>query len=350
VGDFVQFHREGRDRLVREGYDPDADEDDPDAAERLPPVQCAEAEDDDHISSWDPDDALIELRNAARMNDDNRIRRLLLVAGQDPRGLLSATSSGLDQVDDVGDTPALIAARMGSARACAALLDGGADPLARDRHPNYFGDGVWPDERNRKEDAHGRQVAPREGAQTGRSVVYHLRAMGCFDECMAHAFPMTRFALVRVLAEYVQNFYQKPALVAAAMQGNADLAALICLHSAALVGLPEVDGSTNGIGDRGDALMAATCGRKFQVAQVLLAGGVPRAALDGVRDPRGRTVLHVAVHLGEVNLVRLLLESGASTAVYNTAGRQPLTTHAFLVMRKLDDCLQTMVRTCTQSL
>lgn len=315
MGDFVRHHREGRDRLAREGFDPDDDASTV-SATRLPPVQSALVDDD--VSHWDPEGALRELRNAARTNDFDRIRRLLSVAEQEPRGL------SLDKEDDAGDTAALIAARMGNAAACAALLDGGADPLARDRHPNYFGDGVWPDEANRKEDAHGKAVAPKENAQTGRTVVYHLRQNKCFDECIARTFPMTRFSIVRACAGYLQEFYHKTALIVAATHGNADLAAVLLLHSAAMVGLPPVEGMTPGMGDKGQALLAACSGRKFRVAEVLLAGGVPRAAIDGTRDARGRTALHIAVHLGEIPLVRLLLQSSASTAVYNKAGRQPL--------------------------
>jgi len=296
----------------------------------LPPVQHAQAV----PSRWNDEEGRVELHTAALSNDSIRMRRLL--ADTD---LMSRIS--VDVLNEAGETPALCAAREGCAVSCAALLDAHADPLARDCHVNFFGDGVWPNES--RMDVHGDGVSPKDGAIRGRTVIYHLRLQKCLEEVMLKAFPLTRVALVRAASTAISSFHETPALIVAAKSGYPELMAMLLTHSESL---PQVHSATGmsssgwsasggafgtsgssmalGPGERGEALLAACCKRRWRCAEVLLTAGVPRAGIDGAKDKSGRTPLHLAVIAGEERLVRLLLEAGATHTLYSGVGRQPL--------------------------
>jgi hypothetical protein len=108
----------------------------------------------------------------------------------------------------------------GLGSSCAALLDAGANPLARDTNPNIFGDGLWPDE-HAKYHANKLGVPPhKEIGRPGRSLVYHLRLSGLLDEVLDQVFPITRVKILRMLSEAIEAFHLKPALIVAARRNN----------------------------------------------------------------------------------------------------------------------------------
>lgn len=271
-------------------------------------------------------EAVAELHAAALREDIQRIKLLL-----------SRRHVPVDALNETGETAGICAARAGCAVACAALLDGHANPLARDISANYFSDGIWPDERT--PDKMGKSKIPQPNALAGRTLIYHLRVAKCFDKVIAHVFPMTRVALVRAMADAIQRFHQKSALIVAARQGSVDLAAMLLTHSATSSALIapaaewgnqlNADGSPVIFGcerasERGTALLAACSNRHWRCAEVLLMAGVPRTSIDATRDSTGRGVIHITASACEANIMKMLLESGASTNVWSKFGRQPL--------------------------
>lgn len=167
-------------------------------------------------------------------------------------------------------------------------------------------------------------------------MIYHLRLMGILDKVLAHIFPMTRVAFVSAAAQAIRSYHCKPPLLVAATRGQADLAGLLLTHASTSYTAPDVAGKRPGDmpsphplpgparGERGEALVLACFHRHYRCAEVILAGGMSRTELNSGRDKLGRTALHVTATDNEVRLVRLLLRNGASPAIYNDAGRQPL--------------------------
>lgn len=229
----------------------------------------------------------------------------------------------------------MCAARSGDAEIVAALLDARADPLARDTHPEFFGDGIWPNERKPQVCKAKRPV----GALAGKTVVYHLRLTKCFDKVLKRVFPMTRIAMMRAISAALQSFHNNPALIVAVQQGHSRLAAILLEHSTALGPSTATDskaapqpsywtsatksGST-GVKERAAALLVACTHRQWRCAEVVLEAGVAAPSLDITRDPSGRTAMHLAAAAGERTTVQLLLKAGASPAIFSCYGRQPL--------------------------
>jgi len=176
---------------------------------------------------WDGwGDLIQELHTAVHMNDVGGARRLLARVARIGPGF------PVDTVGPKGETAALTAAKGGHAEMCALLLDGRADPLARDTNPEFFNDAIWPDE-SRAAGVRRARVPPSVQSQSGRTVVYHLRLTRCLDQVVASVFPLTRIALVRAIAIALEAFHQSPAVVVAAKRGNCQLLALLLTNSMA---------------------------------------------------------------------------------------------------------------------
>jgi len=260
----------------------------------------------------------------------------------------------VDLLNPKGETPCFAAAAAKCVDSCAALLDGGADPIARDRHPNIFRDGIWPDER--KPDPEGK-IKPKKKAgeeefenpdemPTGRTVVYILRIHGILDEVLSKVRPLTKMAFVKSVSEAIFDLHGSPALIFANEDGLPALVALLVSHSTALaheVGRTLALGMTKGsyfqdernipgprhgrdtpFNQRGNGLVAACFNRRWKCAAVVLAAGVPRATLNNSFDNLGRSALHIAASYGETAIVKLLLEANAATTLISMSGRQPL--------------------------
>jgi len=274
-----------------------------------------------------------EFHAAVRRNDAESVRRLLFCRQPDePR-------FPVDDLGEDGETALLRAARIGQPELCSALLDGGADPLVRDANPEYFSDGVWPDER--RPDARRRTQPPAPGALSGRTAIYHLRLARCFDKVLASIFPTTRLRLVRTVTSAISSYHRSSALIAAAKLGYLELAALVLTHTSC-AGPPQpgtgsmassapslsfwstAQGGTAMFNERAAALLVAATHKQWRVAEVILAAGVADVSMDSTRDPSGRTVVHIAAAAGEVKTLRLLLKAGATTSIFSGYGRQPL--------------------------
>jgi len=275
------------------------------------------------------DAALSEFREACRVNDVSFVKRIIGGLGSNAEYLQDFP---VDYPTGEGVTLALSAARCGRAQLCAALLDGRADPLARDRNPEYFRDGIWPNE------AHplsGRSRLPKmEGARPGMTVVYHLRLTKAFEETMELVFPSTRIGVVQAIHIGLTEYHKKPPSVVAASMGNVNLLALLLTHSSVV---PRVvpdsrvqycsvnhGAGTPVLNERAMALMIASTHRNWRCVEVALAAGVSDISLDNTLDPPGRTALHLAAGAGAWKTVRLLLKAGASPTIYSGYGRQPL--------------------------
>lgn len=296
---------------------------------------------------WSDENAAIELHTAALQNDALRVRFLL-------HGLEVSRCIPADIPNDAGESAAVCAARAGCAVSCAALLDGGANPLARDKDPKNFGDGVWPQE---GKPAHpGKSSVPN--IPNGRTVIYHLRCLNILDEVLGRVFPTTRVDVVNAIAEQLSKHYEAPPMVVAIRHDNPQLLKLLLTQSATFPenmhvitqsiseeSTPRTDASTprtasvilqapaaralvrNSMKDRDGravALLKAVQQRRWTCAEVLLESGVPRATLDTVADANGRNALHFAAVEGEASMVRLLLGKGASHSLYSKIGRQPI--------------------------
>jgi len=273
-----------------------------------------------------------EVHSAVHINDISSVRRLLARAARIGPGF------PIDNVGPKGETAAITAAKAGYAEVCAVLLDGRANPLARDTNPEFFNDAIWPDE-SRAAGVRRARVPPSVQSQPGRTVVYHLRLTRSLDEVVAKIFPLTRIALVKTIAGALEAFHQSPAVVIAAKRGNCQLLALLLTNAmatpAALTGNSIQSGPARAfwsdhkagvpnLNERASALLVACTSRHWQCVEVLLAAGVTDSSVDRTRDPSGRTVLHLAAAAGDVKTVRLLLRSGASTTARSYFGRQPL--------------------------
>lgn len=274
-------------------------------------------------------ETLREFREACRCDDVAFVKRILAGRGASPEILKDFP---VDHLAADGVTSALVAARCGHARLCAALLDGKADPLARDRNPEYFRDGIWPIERHA---AAGRsRYPPIPGALPGMTVVYHLRLMNVFEDVMELVFPMTRLSIMRAIATALHQYYKKPPAVVAARYGNVHLLALFLTHSATVPPTPLGEDVTywsanHGAGtpmlnERAAVLLMACTHRQWRCAEVVIAAGVSDVSLDNTQDPPGRTALHLVSAAGESRTARLLLKAGASTTVFSGYGRQPI--------------------------
>jgi len=285
------------------------------------------------------EETMHEFKEACRCDDVAFVRRFLGGMGVKSEVL---QNFDVDATTGEGVTPALAAARCGRAQLCAALLDGRADPLARDRNPEYFRDSVWPHERN---PTSGRTIVPPiPGALPGMTVVYHMCLTESFEDVMDLVFPQTRLSVVRAIHRAYFKFYKKPPAVMAAMFGNLKLLCLFLTHSAVTsptLGMSTEDGPTSptrgvnywavnrGAGtpilnERAAVLLMACTHRNWRCAEVVLAAGVSDVSLDNTLDPPERTALHLAAACGEAQVARLLLKAGASPTVYSGYGRQPL--------------------------
>eukprot|EP00927_Polykrikos_kofoidii_P041129 TRINITY_DN35044_c0_g1_i1.p1 TRINITY_DN35044_c0_g1~~TRINITY_DN35044_c0_g1_i1.p1 ORF type:complete len:742 (+),score=123.09 TRINITY_DN35044_c0_g1_i1:211-2436(+) len=247
--------------------------------------------DEEEEDNWfwnPPGDVIDDLHDAAKSDDVTRIRFLL--AGPDKRRHVHPDAEDFD-----GRTPLWNAAYVGCIKSCASLLDGKANPLARDLHQNIFVDGIWPHEK--KPDEYGRipknkktklrSFSPaglaalmedeRESARraqnpgwmdkeeetmpSGRSVIWVLRFKGIFDKVMAACFPGTRVAVVCEIAQALSKLYGKPALVFAAQEGHSQLIELLLKHSAFLPKFteqPATPTSTRSSSLRGASFSGAT--------------------------------------------------------------------------------------------
>lgn len=296
--------------------------------------------------SWDPElwcdeNAAVELHTAALQNDALRIRFLL--HGLDVNRRIPA-----DLFNASGETAAVCAARAGCALSCAALLDGGANPLARDRDPKNFGDGVWPPEG--KPDYPGKLSVP--SVPNGRTVIYHLRRTKILDEVLGRVFPLTRVSVVCAIAEQLSKHYEASAMLVAIKHDSPELLRLLLSQSAMFPeymqqtpkmedDTPRTDATTppprevsppralikNCMRDRdgrAEALLGAVQQRRWKCVEVLLEAGVPRSTLDNTTDANGRNALHLAAVAGQAALVRRFLGKGASHSVYSKLGRQPI--------------------------
>jgi len=321
LGEFVHFHRERQ----AASSSPSS------CSSGLPPLPGASGSSPTsdrggtlaHAAS--PADVAAQLHEAVRCQDLRKVKHLLGCGVAFP----------VDAVNADGETAAVCAAHAGSAEIVAALLDAGADPLARDSHPEFFGDGVWPDER-RPTVCKAKRPA---GALSGKTVVYHLRLAGCFDEVLKRIFPMTRVKLVRAISSAIQTFHNNSAIIFAMQQGYARLAALLLDHSmvhgssrpAESRGAAQAPfwseatrtGST-GVRERAGALLVACTHRQWRCAEVVLGAGVPAPSLDITRDPSGRTALHLAAAAGQRQTIQLLVRARASLTIFSGYGRQPL--------------------------
>eukprot|EP00929_Paragymnodinium_shiwhaense_P060511 TRINITY_DN30213_c0_g1_i2.p1 TRINITY_DN30213_c0_g1~~TRINITY_DN30213_c0_g1_i2.p1 ORF type:complete len:612 (-),score=129.57 TRINITY_DN30213_c0_g1_i2:250-2085(-) len=330
--------------------------------------------------------AMEELHNAATWNDGARLRFMLGSVDLDGDGVRLQA----DLRNEHGETPAFVAASMGNAEACAVLLDHGADPLARDNHPNIFGDGIWPNERRPDKDGQAPYVLnlakmKREKETTalpGKTVVYMMRLKGILDDVLARCVPNTRARFLQILADGLMTFHGKPALVVAAAEDRAELAALFLTSSCGLdlsgemvqlpgspvnVNMPDERRQSNTIPwgrrmsppppgvvmpmkshqqqqssqsmtemppssdpvlsvflQRGPALLVACTNKSWRTALVMLAAGVPRIGINSSYDQLGRTSLHVAASSGEATIVSALLQASASTSVISHNGRMAL--------------------------
>jgi len=278
----------------------------------------------------DPEEAAAQLHEAVQSKDLRKIRRLLG----------SGLDFSVDTPNEDGETAAVCAARSGDAEIVAALLDARADPLARDTHPEFFGDGIWPNERKPQVCKAKRPV----GALAGKTVVYHLRLTKCFDKVLKRVFPMTRIAMMRAISAALQSFHNNPALIVAVQQGHSRLAAILLEHSTALGPSTATDskaapqpsywtsatksGST-GVKERAAALLVACTHRQWRCAEVVLEAGVAAPSLDITRDPSGRTAMHLAAAAGERTTVQLLLKAGASPAIFSCYGGSHSTMHVW---------------------
>jgi len=284
-------------------------------------------------------DVVAELHAAARRNDALRVRLIL-------GGSNLGKACNPEAPNENWETALITAAREGHTAACAALLDGKADPLARDCHHHYFGDAIWPSERDPNK--WGTKAPPFFGARSGRTAIYQLCLDGNLDQVLSEVFPMTRQSVVRTIATALQEYHGRSAMVVAANEGNSHLTALLLMNSTALP--PSITGKVALFGnataaqsagsslpplaasgalpslkpDRGQALVAACMQKEWKTVQVLLAGGVGRASLDSSKSISGATALHLAAAAGEERVVRKLLAAGASTTVYDEFGKQPL--------------------------
>mmetsp|Transcript_78876 Transcript_78876/g.218191 ORF Transcript_78876/g.218191 Transcript_78876/m.218191 type:complete len:585 (+) Transcript_78876:47-1801(+) len=335
VGDFVQHHRGAQERHDVQTAEECSSQ--PSSARSassrsaskspaLPPIAGTPQAESDDAQAESPNALACEFHEAVRCNDIVRVRRILA----------SGLDFPVDTVNDDGDTAALAAARAGRGELCAALLDGKADPLARDAAPESFGDGVWPNERR----CPARRTRPpaMPGAKRGMTVVYHLRQRKCFDKVLECVFPMTRVSLVRAISSAIQAYHCNPALVVAVQQGNAHLAALLLAHSSAqplsstlgaraVHASPYWSATRGGVpvsSERAGALLVACTHREWRCAEVVLAAGVSTPNLDITCDPSGRTAMHLAAAAGQVHTVQLLLRAGASLTIFSAYGRQPL--------------------------
>lgn len=367
LGEFVQHHRNLRGRSRDQSEQPQPSE----VTEALIPFESEPSEfvDEDEEPPipppppiWEGPDAAAELHAAALQNDAPRVRSL--VAGCD-----SAAPVPVDIPNDCGETAAVCAARSGCKQTCAELLNHGADPLARDCCLNAFQGGVWPDER--KPNKNG-VPASEPGELLGRTVVYHLRLQGTLNEVLALLCPMVRVSLVRALADALEILQSLPALQFAVSRSYQDLLALLLTHSATLP--PREGGRTVNTGnrlpplgaslgrdsnavsrsfynERAAALLLACTRKEWRCAEVLLAASIPRCSLDTFFDRLGRTALHAAASAGQLVVVRMLLDAGASTSVYSDIGRQPLhdachAGHVEVVQALLDASADPLALTC----
>lgn len=384
LGEFVQHHRKRPGQRGDEGAPELAAQD---VAEEAPAPASPEA--GDHIREASPDedrrrleDGIADLHAAAVRNDAQRVR--LLLSGPDARRVLPSADVILAG-DSTCASPALKAAKQGNAAALAALLDGKADPLVRDKSPRFFGDGVWPSEK--KPDMYGSELPKDkrdEGCLPGRSVIFWLRINGLLDAVLGQMFPMARVSLVRSIASGIQEHWGEPAIVVAAREGHLDLISLLLTHSAA--GLPPLvgsaagatfystacglasggmssnfracgagttnssgfaigpglggfGGSTLGMGstgsawsspcksasrERGEALVTACVWKEWRIALVLIGAGVPAQQMSSCKDRLGRTALHVASACGATEVVKALLRAGHPLRGTSLRGRQPL--------------------------
>lgn len=286
------------------------------------------SEDDNGESWWDTPGAAAQLHDAALSNDAKRIRHLIA-------GTRSLNRVPVDLLGEDGETAAVCAARAACAASCAALLDGRADPLARDNNERYFGDGVWPNEQRPDRVGKPGIDAPGSASEKGRSVVYHLRLNGLLDIVLSLVFPMTRVIIVRAIADAVQAWHGMSPMLVAARQGQADLMSLLLAHASAIPAIPGVQLVGHAAGhagsqwipsleERADALLEAAMYRQWHCVKLLLvAGGVSRD-ISTRSDKMGRTVLHLAVCDGEAETVERLMEASASPHVRNKSGLQPL--------------------------
>ncbi|CAE8581337.1 unnamed protein product [Polarella glacialis] len=303
--------------------------------------------------SWDDAEAIMELVDAAKFDDIFRVR-LLLLPNEETGKQMPADVEGAE-----GWTPALCAAKNGHARSCAALLDAGADPLARDGSPCFFGGdgiGLWPDEA--VPDKFGVRHQPHEKAVPGRTLIYFLRITGQLEETMAKVFPMTRVKIVSEIASAMQELHGTSPLVVAARLGYAELMALLLTHFV-FRPPPEVEPARQPLelststdlpiqpwkkqtgvsmafleqkrravesarSDRAEALLVACAKHHWRVAEVLLMCGVTGCSINMAKDRLGRTPLHIAATAGQEASVRMMLKMGASPWLYSNFGRQPL--------------------------
>jgi len=279
-------------------------------------------------SCWSNAEAASELHTAARKNDTRKIRQLL--SCPDPSKRVP-----VDILSEAGETAAVTAAKFACAESCAALLDGKADPLARDQFQRMFGDAVWPDEQNPDRIGKPPNERFREVHEPGRTIIYHLRLHGLLDTVLALIFPMTRVNLVRAVADQIQAWNGKSPLLVAATKGQAELTGLLLSNAAAIPAASQIQPLCyqSGAGrihwtpshkERAEALIEAASHRKWRCAKLLVAAGVPVNNLKFNCDNMGRTALHLAAGDGQAEIVELLLRADASPHVRNVKGRQPL--------------------------
>jgi len=316
---------------------------------------------------WEQYDAAFELHAAALQNNAARIRYLL----QNPDDNLTVKPNLLNEE---GETALVAAARAGSAAACVALLDFKADPLSRDVNKNVFGDGIWPHEG--KPDWNGKFVDPLKGLddqllklEPGCTAVYHMRLKGIFKTVMARVFPGTANEIARRISESLRQIHECSPVLYAAQEGFPELMDLVCSYCTIGLDRPRdmmqktdernkdmaplrsyVSGFSYSTGraptlepgmrqqqqeeihwweksdfiERGDALIAATLGKNWQTASVLLVAGVPALGVNKCTDKLGRTSLHLAAQDGKTDIVNKLLGNGADTHCRSNLGRQPL--------------------------
>lgn len=350
LGEFVRYHRANWDNRGR-SEDDDDEEDSAEGNVALPDLLPLS-----DLKNADPN---VEIWNSSRKSADQLHDA---VSNNDAISVwrLTHASKLLDRVhpdalNEDGETAAVQAAKGGQVIVCSMLLDARADPLARDKNPRFFADGVWPNES--KPDERGADSEDRPAERCGRTVVYLLRLKGLLEEVLSRVFPMTRVGIARAVSEGIEAFHLTPALIVAATAGNAELMAFLLTHVAAQSDrkrefpIPlESPSSTRMSGfsrqtsemtwslpqadERAEALLAAIQRKHYNCANVLISSGVPRSDINVRRDKRGRTALHLAAMIAEPQLVRKLLEAAAVPVTFSQTGRQPL--HDAITMGRME--------------
>lgn len=288
--------------------------------------------------------ALFPLHEAAKNGDIMKLRNCLNSSGKD---------MPVDSLDQWGQTPLHVAVKHRQVATAAALIDAGANPVARDREFDIPKDDLWT---LNQELMHRWTDWCDVKSGEGKTAIYHMRIRDLLDKVVKLLYPAAKARLITLLCEEIERREGFTALHWAAQKNFKDLGELICsMKHVAIPTAPVPEAQrTLFVYDRDlpPALARAPYNRTWVATKVdpvtydgLEKTPLLRAALGGhapmvqllldqkgcvnSADVDGKTPLIAAASGGRGECVRILLENHAKVDTRTTRGQTALHEAAF---------------------